>query len=103
MAAKYSDLELALNTLVSEFHKASENKPTMNTTQFQTLLSNQMPVLSKTLETDDGVGTLLQKMGVQKGQDVSFENFWSLVNSQASTLYEATPKETGATCTCSLM
>uniref|UniRef100_A0A3B4ALU7 S100/CaBP-9k-type calcium binding subdomain domain-containing protein n=1 Tax=Periophthalmus magnuspinnatus TaxID=409849 RepID=A0A3B4ALU7_9GOBI len=103
MSPQYSELELALNTLVSEFHKASDNKATMNTTQFQTLLSNQMPALSKTLESDDGMGKLLQKMGVQSGQEVSFENFWSLINSQATTLFDATPKEKGVNCTCEVM
>ncbi|CAL9706090.1 unnamed protein product [Knipowitschia caucasica] len=103
MATKYSDLELALNTLVSEFHKASENKPSMNSTQFQTLLSHQLPTLSQSLQGEEGVGALLKKMGVQSGEDVTFENFWNLINSQASGLFQATPKEVGSTCTCALM
>uniref|UniRef100_A0A8C6UD44 S100/CaBP-9k-type calcium binding subdomain domain-containing protein n=1 Tax=Neogobius melanostomus TaxID=47308 RepID=A0A8C6UD44_9GOBI len=82
---QYSDLELALNSL------------------FQTLLGNQMPALSKTLQADDGaLGKLLEKMGVQNGQDVSFQNFWSLINSQATALFDASPKSKGMNCTCSL-
>lgn len=48
---QYSELELALNTLVTEFHKAADNGPTMNTTQFQSMISSQMPAIAKVLMT----------------------------------------------------
>ncbi|MEQ2281097.1 hypothetical protein AMECASPLE_026872 [Ameca splendens] len=51
MAIKYSDLELAINTLVTEFHKAADDAPTMNTSQFQTFVSKQMPLIGKVLMT----------------------------------------------------
>lgn len=44
---QYSDLELAINSLVSEFHKAADDAPTMNTTQFQTMISKQLPAFAK--------------------------------------------------------
>ena len=47
LLSQYSDLELALNTLVTEFHKAADDGPTMNTTQFQTMISNQLPSFAK--------------------------------------------------------
>lgn len=50
LLCQYSDLELAINTLVTEFHKASDNGPSMNTTQFQTMMSKQLPVVSKVAE-----------------------------------------------------
>ncbi|KAF0031978.1 hypothetical protein F2P81_016533 [Scophthalmus maximus] len=47
MSSQLSDLELAINTLVTEFHKAADDAPTMNTTQFQTMISKQLPGFAK--------------------------------------------------------
>uniref|UniRef100_A0A3Q1BED0 S100/CaBP-9k-type calcium binding subdomain domain-containing protein n=1 Tax=Amphiprion ocellaris TaxID=80972 RepID=A0A3Q1BED0_AMPOC len=102
MATKYSDLELALNTLVTEFHKAADDGPTMNTTQFQTLISKQMPALSKTVENEEGLGQVLQQMDVPSGQNISFDNFWKLINKQAVDLFSATYKEKSTKCNCLL-
>lgn len=48
--SQYSDLELAINSLVTEFHKAADNGASMNTTQFQTMMSKQLPVVAKVPE-----------------------------------------------------
>ncbi|XP_028254752.1 S100 calcium binding protein V1 [Parambassis ranga] len=102
MATKFSDLELAINSLVTEFHKAADNGPTMNTTQFQTMISKQMPAVSKTLEKEDGLSDVLQQMGVENGQNISFENFWKLINQQAVQLFGTAHKEKNIKCSCLL-
>ncbi|KAM9353779.1 S100 calcium binding protein V1 [Symphorus nematophorus] len=102
MATKYSDLELAINTLVTEFHKAADDGPTMNTTQFQTLVSKQLPGFAKTVENEEGLAQVLQQMGVQSGQNISFENFWTLINKQAVQLFDTTHKEKKVKCSCLL-
>ncbi|KAL7393897.1 hypothetical protein ABVT39_017470 [Epinephelus coioides] len=102
MATKYSDLELAINTLVTEFHKAADDQPTMNTTQFQTMISKQLPGFGKTVETEEGLGQVLEQMGIQGGQSISFENFWNLINKQAIQLFNSTYKEKSANCGCLL-
>ncbi|KAM8734024.1 S100 calcium binding protein V1 [Acanthopagrus schlegelii] len=102
MATKYSDLELALNTLVTEFHKAADDGPTMNTTQFQTMISSQLPSLAKTVENEDSLAQVLEQMGVESGQNISFQNFWALINKQAVQLFGATHKEKNIKCSCLL-
>uniref|UniRef100_A0A3Q3JR81 S100/CaBP-9k-type calcium binding subdomain domain-containing protein n=1 Tax=Monopterus albus TaxID=43700 RepID=A0A3Q3JR81_MONAL len=102
MATKYSDLELAINTLVTEFHKASDNGPTINTTQFQTMISKQMPAFAKTVENEDGLAQVLQQMGVQSGQNISFDNLWTLINKQAMELFGTMHKDKNVKCTCLL-
>jgi len=99
MAEKYSELELALNTLVKEFHGASENNAaTLNSEQFEKLATKQLPTMTKA----DGVNQLLLQMGVENGQSVSFENFWTLVQSLATQLYGLKSNEKTAKCTCLL-
>lgn len=102
METKYSDLELAINSLVTEFHKAADDKPTMNTTQFQTLISSQLPGIAKSLENDEGLAQVLQEMGVESGQNITFKDFWTLINKQAVQVFGATHKEKNIKCTCLL-
>ncbi|TKS82774.1 hypothetical protein D9C73_016883 [Collichthys lucidus] len=90
---EYSDLELAINSLVTEFHEAADDGPTMNLTQFQTMISSQLPGFAETVEQEEGLGRVLEQMGVQSGQNISFENFWTLINKQAVELFGATHKE----------
>uniref|UniRef100_A0A3Q2ZPC2 S100/CaBP-9k-type calcium binding subdomain domain-containing protein n=1 Tax=Kryptolebias marmoratus TaxID=37003 RepID=A0A3Q2ZPC2_KRYMA len=80
----------------------ADNGPTLNTTQFQTLVSNQMPAIAKTVENEEGLGQVLQQMEVQDGQNISFENFWNLINKQAGQLFSTSHKEKGIKCHCLL-
>ncbi|KAM4735043.1 S100 calcium binding protein V1 [Anableps anableps] len=102
MAIKYSELELAINTMVTEFHKAADDAPTMSTTQFQTFVSKQMPLLAKTVESEEGLGQVLQQMGVESGQNICFENFWTLINQQALQTFNGAHKEKAIKCNCLL-
>ncbi|XP_029928566.1 S100 calcium binding protein V1 [Myripristis murdjan] len=102
MATKYSDLELAINTLVTEFHSAADDKPTMSSSQFQTMMSKQLPSFAETLDSEDGLSQVLQHMGVQSGQSISFENFWTLVQQLAGQQFQLLHKDKSVKCSCLL-
>ncbi|KAM9851509.1 uncharacterized protein ACBR49_004684 [Aulostomus maculatus] len=101
MATKYSDLELAIHSLVTEFHKAADDGATMNTVQFQTMISSQLPAFAKTVEGAEGLRQVLEQMEVKSGNNISFKKFWNLINYQAIQLFDSTPKEK-AKCSCVL-
>lgn len=57
---------------------------------------------AQTLEKEDGLSGVLQQMGVENGQNISFENFWKLINQQAVQLFGTTHKEKNIKCSCLL-
>ncbi|KPP67653.1 protein S100-A1 protein4-like [Scleropages formosus] len=104
MAEQCSELEKALNTLVTEFHKAcTDNSSSMNVEQFKGMLSAQMPSLDKASSSEQGMAEILQQMGVKDGEGISFKNFWSLIQSVATKQFSALSPENSAKCTCRLL
>uniref|UniRef100_A0A3P8UHQ7 S100/CaBP-9k-type calcium binding subdomain domain-containing protein n=1 Tax=Cynoglossus semilaevis TaxID=244447 RepID=A0A3P8UHQ7_CYNSE len=102
MDSKYSDLELAINTLVTEFHQAADNAASMNTTQFQTMIADKLPGFAKSVENEEGLTKVLDQMEVKSGDDISFQKFWTLIDKQAVQLFNATHTEKNTKCNCVL-
>lgn len=55
------------------------------------------------VETEEGLGLVLDQMGVKDGQSISFENFWTLINKQAVQQFASSHKEKNISCGCYLM
>ncbi|XP_036439386.1 protein S100-A13-like [Colossoma macropomum] len=104
MASQCTDLELAINTLVTQFHAASPTVgPTLTVEEFQSMVTKELPTMVKTAGEQEGLNELLKEMGVEEGQGVTFENFWVLVNSLASTQFGLLQKDKSVKCNCLLL
>ena len=80
---------LALEFRVSTFYQTLFNK------------MNDPPCSLQTVGTDAGWSEMLQKMGVSgDGEGVSFERFWSLIQSQATQQYGLSSLDKVSKCSC---
>ncbi|XP_051720389.1 protein S100-A2-like [Ctenopharyngodon idella] len=105
MEPQYTDLELAINTLVVNFHSASStNANTLTAQEFQSMLSKELPTMVKTAGDQEGLNKLLTDMSVEEGKGIMFADFWKLVESLANAQFGLQSKEKQVKCVkCSLM
>ncbi|XP_051576259.1 protein S100-A16-like [Myxocyprinus asiaticus] len=99
MDPQYTELELALNILVTNFHSASAtHADTLTVQEFQNMLSKELPNMVKTSGDQEGTNKLMKDMGMEEGEGVMFKDFWQLVNSLANTQCGLQSKEKQVKC-----
>ncbi|XP_059364728.1 protein S100-A12-like [Carassius carassius] len=105
MATQYTDLELAINTLVTNFHSASPtNADSLTAQEFQSMISKELPTMVKTAGDQEGLNKLLTDLNVEEGKGVAFKDFWQLVDSLANAQFGLLSKEKQVKCVkCNLM
>jgi len=82
---------------------AGRNKCRIGTFGHYSALLDQFCASSlQTVENEEALGQVLQQMGVESGQNISFENFWNLINKQAVDVFKTLHKEKSIKCNCSL-
>ncbi|KAL1259588.1 hypothetical protein QQF64_010165 [Cirrhinus molitorella] len=105
MAEQYTELELALTTLVDNFHSASPTKDdTLTAQEFQSMVLKELPTMVKAAGDQEGLNKLLTDINVEEGKGVTFKDFWQLVDSLATAQFGSLSKEKQVKCVkCSLM
>ncbi|KAG7499836.1 S100-A14 [Solea senegalensis] len=98
---QYSELENAIQTLVSQFYGSSkDNSPTLKVDEFKGMLSSQLPNLAKGFGSEQGLSKAMQLMGVGDGEGISFQNFWNLIQDLAKKQHCLTSPGRGTLCKC---
>ncbi|XP_042597065.1 protein S100-A2-like [Cyprinus carpio] len=105
MAEQYTALEVAINTLVKNFHSASStDADTLTAQEFQSMISKELPTMVTTAGDQEGLNKLLADLNVEEGKGVTFTDFWGLVDSLATTQFGLQSNEKQVKCVkCSLM
>ncbi|KAJ8386504.1 hypothetical protein AAFF_G00169740 [Aldrovandia affinis] len=63
----------------------------------------QLPTLTQTAGSEQGIGELLQQMGVKDGEGISFKHFWSLIQSLATSQHDMLSSIKTQKCGCALL
>lgn len=89
---------------VAQLHSPKEGGPGRRLLPCNTPVTRRVTscFLSQVAEGSGGLDSLLQKMEVESGQNISFENFWTLINNQAIQVFGATDKVKNVKCGCLL-
>uniref|UniRef100_A0A8C4RMC4 S100/CaBP-9k-type calcium binding subdomain domain-containing protein n=1 Tax=Erpetoichthys calabaricus TaxID=27687 RepID=A0A8C4RMC4_ERPCA len=95
-----TELENAIVMLVTEFHDAAKtNTATMQSNEFKSLVSKQLSTLVKESDDQKIVAELMTKMKVKDQENITFGEFWVLVQLLATQVYSEKTED----CKCKLL
>ncbi|KAK6466993.1 protein S100-A11-like [Huso huso] len=98
-----TEVESAIDTLVTEFHKAANNRATVSSAGLTNLVSSQLPNRVKNSEDPAVMDALMKQLNIKDSEGITFQEFWGLIRQLATTEHEQSYKQKKPVeCTCRL-
>ncbi|XP_041095039.1 S100 calcium binding protein V2 [Polyodon spathula] len=90
---KCTEVESAIDTLVTEFHKAANDGATMSSAGLANLVSSQLSNRVKNSGDPAGMAALMKQLNIKDSEGITFQEFWGLIKQLATAEHEQSYKQ----------